>query len=65
MKKMMFKEFGTLLKVTQLVEVEFGIRNNPSSFWVMPMSSAGRRGGKQDAKDADTLRWPGTMVMQP
>lgn len=63
---MIFKEFGTLLKVTQLAEVEFGVRNNPSSSWVMPISSEGRRGGRQkDAKDADTLLWPVTMVMQP
>lgn len=63
---MIFKEFGTLLKVTQLAEVEFGVRNNPSSFWVMPISSEGRRGGRQkDAKDADTPLWPVTMVMQP
>lgn len=63
---MILKEFATLLKVTQLAEVEFGVRNNPSSFWVMPISSEGRRRGRQkDAKDAETLSWPITMVMQP
>jgi hypothetical protein len=62
---MTFKEFGTLLKVTQLAEVEFGVRNNPSSFWVMPISSERRRGVEKVCKTMQThYRHHGNAAMK-